>query len=67
MTCPDCQNNNPYCFNWKNVCCRVRFLVDLPGKEVRGEWIRKWEKQGDHDMCRQVKAELRRIWAERAG
>lgn len=50
--CDDCKARNPYCFNWDNLCCRVRFIRAKPairdkdGKNNRDWWYDIWRKSG---------------------
>jgi hypothetical protein len=48
--CDDCTAKNIYRFDWRNVCCRVRFLLAQPNREARIQWIERWRKQGDHGI-----------------
>ena len=50
--CQDCRARNIYRFNWGLVCCRVRFLRNLPsrpcedGMSCQDAWLDRWRKQG---------------------
>jgi hypothetical protein len=57
--CDACKTKNIYRFDWNNVCCRVRFLLDQPNRDARIQWIERWRKQGDHAMATKVIERLR--------
>ncbi len=63
VDCPLCQAGGGT-YDFKSVCCRVRFLMRLPGKAWRVDWIEKWRDK-NREMADLVENEVRVRWGKR--
>lgn len=51
-------------YNFSKVCCRARFIVNLPTRSLRAGWIEHWGRK-DKAMADKVEAEVLRMWEAR--
>lgn len=45
--------------------CEAKYVLSLPGREARNEWIAKVAKKGTPEEASRLKAEVMRIWTTR--
>ena len=63
MTCDLCQRDTGE-MNFNQVCCRVRYLMRMPSRQLRAEWLDRWRKM-DRVMADRVEAEVRNKFMEK--
>ncbi len=51
-------------YDFKSVCCRVQFIMCLPGKAWRVDWIEKWRDE-NREMAGLVENAVRVRWGKR--
>lgn len=64
MTCELCKRNSPV-LDFSSTCCRVRFLMTLPSRDMRAEWLERWRKRDGHRMADEVEKEVKERWSQR--
>lgn len=48
--CDECNKPISGFYDFKNLCCRVRFLLQLPDKDIVKSWLARWRSQPDMDV-----------------
>ncbi len=51
-------------YQFNNICCRVRFLLLEPRREVRVAWIERW-RRFDPAAAREIEEQVKARWSER--
>ena len=51
--------------DFNRVCCRVRFVMSLPSREMRAGWLERWKQKDGAAMAEEVEKEVKRQWEER--
>lgn len=51
--------------DFNRVCCRVRFVMSLPSREMRSGWLERWKQKDGSAMAEEVEREVKRQWEER--
>lgn len=62
--CDLCRNDSAV-FEFNRVCCRVRFVLGLPAREMRAEWLERWRKKDGERMASEIEREVRTRWGRR--
>ena len=52
------------CYDFKRLCCRVRFIMSLGDKQRRVGWLDLWKKEGQH-IYESVKKGVEAAWLHR--
>jgi hypothetical protein len=52
-------------YDFTNICCRVRFVMALPHREMRAGWIARWRKRDGDQIADAVEQEVRARWSTR--
>lgn len=66
-TCQLCQQGSPL-YRWDQVCCRARFLVNLPRQADRTACIERWKAKDGEVFVGMVRQAGLNLWnAERNG
>lgn len=50
--------------DFKRVCCRVRFVMTLPNREMRAGWLERWKAKDGPAMAEKVEMGVRERWSE---
>ena len=64
MTCELCKRKSPV-LDFNSICCRVRFLMTLPSRDIRAEWLERWRKRDGHRMADEIEKEVKERWNQR--
>ncbi|MFA6904413.1 MAG: hypothetical protein WC236_15165 [Gallionellaceae bacterium] len=64
MTCTLCAIDNGN-YDFKQICCRVRFLMTQRDVANRRGWIERWEKKFGSAESATLKAEFEKQWKEK--
>ena len=64
MNCKWCALDNGN-YDMSLICCKVRYLLQEPRKEVRRAWLDRWAKKYGSEDVEAVKAELLKRWKEK--
>lgn len=51
--------------DFSRVCCRVRFVLSLPTREMRLGWLDRWKQKDGSAMAEEIEREVRAKWNER--
>lgn len=51
-------------YDFGRTCCRVRFILSLPTRELRAGWIERWRAK-NRAFADKVEAEVRARWVQR--
>lgn len=51
--------------NFNLVCCRVRFILSLPTREMRLGWLERWRSRDGNVVADAVEKEVKAKWDER--
>jgi hypothetical protein len=51
-------------YQFKNICCRVRFLLGEPRREVRVAWIERW-RRFDPAAAKEIEEQVKALWPQR--
>jgi hypothetical protein len=52
-------------YDFKNVCCLVRFLLGIPKREIRAGWLKLWRKKYGDKIADEVQEKFLKQWSER--
>lgn len=52
-------------YNWNQVCCRARFILDLPGVDWRREWLAHWKHRENPDFYAAIEQAVKSRWAKK--
>lgn len=50
--------------DFAKVCCRVRYLLRMPTRQARADWLDRWSKSVTPAVMAEIKAELVRRFNE---
>ena len=64
--CPLCTSDKPV-YQFQNVCCRARFLVQQPTLVYRQNWLKRWEAELPAEVMDEIKALTIKLWADKTG
>ena len=62
--CDLCRNDSAV-LDFNQVCCRVRFVLGLPAREMRAEWLERWRNKDGERMSGEIEREVRERWGRR--
>lgn len=48
--------------DFNRICCRVRFVMSLPTREMRVGWLERWRSRDGNAMADAVEKEVRERW-----
>lgn len=48
--------------DFNRVCCRVRFILALPTREMRARWLEWWKQRDGSAMAEAIEKEVRYRW-----
>jgi len=48
--------------DFNRICCRVRFVMSLPTREMRVGWLDRWRSWDGNAMADAVEKEVRERW-----
>jgi hypothetical protein len=51
-------------YQFTNICCRVRFLLLEPRREVRLAWLARWRRY-DSAAAKEIEEQVKARWATR--
>ncbi len=51
--------------DFNRICCRVRFVMSLPTREMRVGWLERWRSRDGNAMADAVEKEVRERWGIR--
>lgn len=51
--------------DFSRICCRVRFVMSLPTREMRVGWLERWRVRDGNAMADAVEKEVRERWGIR--
>lgn len=51
-------------YQFTNICCRVRFLLLEPRREVRLAWLARWRRY-DSAAAKEIEEQVKARWAKR--
>lgn len=51
--------------DFNRICCRVRFVMSLPSREMRAGWLERWRKQDGPAMAEEIEREVKERWKQR--
>lgn len=68
--CEDCLTPEGDCtgsYNFRNLCCRVRWLLGCPYREIAQAWLDTWSKNSNigYDAVEETKRVANRVKNER--
>jgi hypothetical protein len=64
LTCDLCKDH-PGCYDFNNLCCRVRLLLNLPTKHHRNGWLNLWRRKDGESVSNKIKAEVEKQWGNK--
>ena len=47
--------------DFNRICCRVRFVMSLPTREMRACWLERWRSRDGNAMADAVEKELQSL------
>jgi len=47
--------------DFNRICCRVRFVMSLPTREMRAGWLERWRSRDGNAMADAVEKELQSL------
>ena len=62
--CDLCRNDSAV-FEFNRVCCRVRFVLGLPDREMQAEWFERWRRKDGEKVASEIALEVRERWGRR--
>ncbi len=48
--------------DFNRICCRVRFVMSLPTREMRVGWLERWRSRDGNAVADAVEKEVKAIW-----
>lgn len=48
--------------DFNRICCRVRFVMSLPTREMRVGWLERWRSRDGNAVADAVEKEVRERW-----
>lgn len=48
--------------DFNRICCRVRFVMSLPTREMRVGWLERWRARDGNAVADAVEKEVRERW-----
>ena len=51
--------------DFNRVCCRVRFVMSLPNREMRVGWLDRWRAKDGPEMAEEIEREVKERWKQR--
>jgi hypothetical protein len=61
--CDLCARQSPV-LEFSRICCRVRFVLTLPSRELRAEWLERWRAKDGRAMAEKIEREVREKWTK---
>ena len=61
--CELCVDNSPV-YQFDRLCCRVRYILGIPLREVRQAWLDRW-RQREPEVAAKVEALVLERWESR--
>lgn len=52
-------------YDFRLTCCRVRFILALPHREMRAGWLARWRKRDGDRLADEIEREVKERWATR--
>ena len=64
MTCDLCTRKS-HELDFSRIGCRVRFLLSIPKRQIRAEWLDRWREKDGSAMVKEIEAQVIAKWVSR--
>ncbi len=51
--------------DFNRICCRVRFVMSLPGRAQRAGWLERWRAKDGPELAEEIEREVKEKWKQR--